>query len=58
MEKDDNRIEYLLIDVVIKIFDELGENTTNEIREKMLDVFYKSTFLEWHFWNDAYNLAV
>ncbi len=46
------------VDVVIKIFDELGENTTNEIREKMLDVFYKSTCLEWHFWNDAYNLAI
>lgn len=46
------------VDVVIKIFDELGENATNEIREKMLDVFYKSTCLEWHFWNDAYNLAV
>lgn len=46
------------VDEVIKIFDELGENTTNEIREKMLDVFYKSTCFEWHFWNNAYNLAV
>jgi thiaminase/transcriptional activator TenA len=46
------------VDEVIKIFDELGENTSNEMREKMLDIFYKSTCLEWHFWNDAYNLAV
>jgi len=45
------------VDEVIKVFDELGENTTNEIREKMLDIFYKSICLEWHFWNDAYNLA-
>jgi len=46
------------INEVIRIFDELGKNTTNEIRKKMIDVFYKSTWLEWHFWNDAYNLAV
>ncbi len=46
------------VNEVIKIFDELAENTTNEMRKKMLDVFYISTCLEWHFWNDAYNLAV
>jgi thiaminase/transcriptional activator TenA len=45
------------VDEMVKIFDEFAENTTDEIREKMLDIFYKSTCLEWHFWNDAYNLA-
>lgn len=25
---------------------------------KMLDAFYNSVCLEWHFWNDAYNKTV
>jgi len=25
---------------------------------KMLDAFYKSAALEWHFWNDSYNQVV
>lgn len=40
---------------VIDIFDSLAQNTTETIRQKMLDAFYKSTCLEWHFWNDAYH---
>ena len=27
-------------------------------RGLMLDSFYKSTALEWHFWNDSYNQVV
>lgn len=46
------------VDEVISIFDDLGQNTTDIIRQKMLDAFYKSTCLEWHFWNDAYNKTV
>ena len=43
------------VEQVINIFDKLAENTTESVRQKMLDAFYKSTCLEWHFWNDAYN---
>ena len=43
------------VDEAITIFDELSVHTTDVIRLKMLDAFYKSTCLEWHFWNDAYN---
>lgn len=39
----------------IDIFDTVGSKTTIAIQSRMLDAFYKSTVLEWHFWNDAYN---
>jgi thiaminase/transcriptional activator TenA len=42
-------------DEIIDIFNEVAERATDEIRDKMLDAFYKSACLEWHFWNDAYN---
>lgn len=42
----------------IEIFDAMAENTTEAIREKMLDAFYKTTCLEWHFWNDSYKKHV
>jgi thiaminase/transcriptional activator TenA len=45
------------VDEVINIFDELSLKTTEQIREKMLNAFYKSTCLEWHFWNDAYQMS-
>ena len=38
----------------IRIFDCLAEGVTDVVRQKMIDAFYKSTCLEWHFWNDAY----
>lgn len=38
----------------IHIFDTLGAKANEIIQHKMLDAFYKSTCLEWHFWNDAY----
>ena len=43
------------VEKAISIFDELGRHTSEVIQQKMLDAFYKSTCLEWHFWNDAYN---
>lgn len=46
------------VNQAIVIFDELGLQTTEAIRQKMLDAFYKSTCFEWHFWNDAYNQVV
>lgn len=39
----------------IDIFDELAESASEETQNLMLDAFYTSTLLEWHFWNDAYN---
>lgn len=40
---------------VIDIFDNLAAESTSATQNKMLEAFYKSTCLEWHFWNDAYN---
>lgn len=40
----------------IDITDELAAQASDATRDKMLDAFYKSTSLEWHFWNDAYHL--
>jgi thiaminase (transcriptional activator TenA) len=42
----------------IDIFDEIALSASYEVRNLMLDAFYKSTVLEWHFWNDAYNQTV
>lgn len=41
----------------IAIFDEVALSASDEIRGSMIDAFYKSTVLEWHFWNDSYNLS-
>lgn len=46
------------VDEAIIIFDAMAANTTEAVREKMLDAFYKSTCLEWHFWNDSYRKRV
>lgn len=43
------------VNEVINIFDQLSLTASNNIRNKMVDAFYKSACLEWHFWNDAYN---
>lgn len=39
----------------IDIFDQVALKASAEIQDQMIDAFYKSTVLEWHFWNDAYN---
>ncbi len=46
------------VDEAIAIFNDLASNTTDDIRKKMLDAFYKSTVWEWHFWNDSYHKQV
>jgi thiaminase/transcriptional activator TenA len=43
-----------LVNEVIHIFDTLGQEASSKTREEMCDAFYKSTCLEWHFWNDVY----
>ncbi|MCE2992678.1 MAG: thiaminase II [Alphaproteobacteria bacterium] len=43
------------VERAISIFDELALSSSDQVCELMLDAFYKSTVLEWHFWNDAYN---
>lgn len=44
--------------MVIKIFDELAQNASPHIRDKMCEAFYQSSVLEYHFWNDAYRQRV
>lgn len=46
------------VNEAINIFDAVASNTSDKIRSSMLDAFYKSTVLEWHFWNDSYNKTV
>ena len=46
------------VDEAIAIFNNLASNTTDDMRKKMLDAFYKSAVWEWHFWNDSYNKQV
>lgn len=41
---------------ITKIFNEFALNSTNETQQKMYNEFYKSSVLEWHLWNDAYNM--
>jgi len=44
------------VDNAIKIFDEIAASASEAVRCLMFDAFYKSTMLEWHFWNDAYQM--
>ena len=44
------------VNKVISIFDEVSQNTSDIVKEKMLEAFYYSTILEWYFWNDAYHM--
>lgn len=46
------------VNQIINIYDNLADNTCESTKKKMLDAFYKSTCLEWHFWNDSYNKTV
>lgn len=43
------------VDELIKIFDAIIPNQIT--LQKMLDIFLRSTEMEWHFWNDAYNMS-
>ena len=39
---------------IIQIFDKIALSVNKKTRKRMLDVFYQSSLLEWHFWNDSY----
>lgn len=43
------------VNKAIACFDTLAARASDEMRAQMIDAFYKSTVLEWHFWNDAYH---
>jgi len=45
------------VNEIIATLDIMAENADENTRKSMLDAFYKSTYLELHFWNDAYNEA-
>jgi thiaminase (transcriptional activator TenA) len=47
-----------VVEEAIAIFDAIATKTTDGVCQKMVDAFYNSTCLEWHFWNDAYNKTV
>lgn len=46
------------VERAISIFDEVALSASDEVRDLMLDAFYKSTVLEWHFSNDSYHQVV
>jgi thiaminase/transcriptional activator TenA len=46
------------VDEIINIFDVLGAQAGEVIRQSMIKIFYNSVCLEWHFWNDAYHKVV
>ena len=43
---------------MINICDKFAASTSKIVYQKMLDVFYKATCLEWHFCNDSYYQTV
>lgn len=46
------------VNLAINVFDEVALLVAAGVQDLMMDAFYKSTVLEWHFWNDAYDLSV
>ncbi|MBI2706879.1 MAG: thiaminase II [Proteobacteria bacterium] len=44
------------VDEAIRIFDTLAINASETTRQQMCEAFYKSSVLEWHFWQDAYEM--
>ena len=46
------------VERAIDIFDKVASEASENIKNQMLEAFYKSTVLEWHFWNDAYHKTV
>jgi len=46
------------VQCAIQITNELGQETSDKTRKKMIDAFTKSTQLEWLFWDGAYRQAL
>lgn len=44
------------VDEAIGIFDSFAANAADTTRERMCKAFYKSSILEWHFWQGAYEM--
>ncbi len=44
------------VDEAIYLFDTLAANATETTRQRMCEAFYKSSVLEWHFWQDTYEM--
>ena len=44
------------VDEAIGIFDFLAASATESTKQRMCESFYKSSILEWHFWQDAYEM--
>lgn len=42
-------------DLAIEMCNRLAENATEEVRQKMTDIFVKCTKMEWMFWHSAFN---
>lgn len=42
------------VEQMIDIFDEFASTAPEHIKQQMLGAFYKTTYLEWQFWDDAY----
>ncbi len=42
----------------INIFDAVAALAAIPIQNQMIDAFYKSVVLEWHFWNDTYHKVI
>lgn len=46
---------FTAVEEAIAIFDKVAEQASDSLQQQMLDAFIQSTWMEWHFWNDAYN---
>jgi thiaminase/transcriptional activator TenA len=44
------------VDIAISIFNELAENSAENLKNKMLETYMMSTKMEWLFWDSAYNM--
>lgn len=42
----------------IAIFDQIADQASDIMKTEMLEAFYRSSVLEWHFWNDSYRGVV
>lgn len=42
----------------INIFDKMAAKASEDMTKKMIEAFYNSTVLEWHFWNDSYHKKI
>jgi thiaminase/transcriptional activator TenA len=46
------------VDSVIDLFDNMATNASSDTTEMMSEAYCKCSRLEYHFWDDAYNLSL